>query len=83
MMKETTMHVEKTTPEADRFSATFRAEHRQVRDLLLELVQAYQNREKNRISALLSDLASCTGPHFRYEEEVLYPSWCSFSAKHM
>lgn len=77
-MKETTIHVPKQTAEADHFSAIFRAEHRQVRDLLLELVQAYQGREKNRISALLTELASCTGPHFRYEEEVLYPLLVQF-----
>lgn len=77
-MKEMTIHVQKQTSEADHFSATFRAEHRQVRDLLLELVQAFQSREKDRISQLLSELASCTGPHFRYEEEVLYPLLVQF-----
>lgn len=77
-MEETTMHVEKQTPEADRFSALFCAEHRQIRDLLLEFVQAYQNHEKNRISELLSDIACYLGPHFCYEEETLYPALVYF-----
>lgn len=77
-MKETTMHMEKQTPEADRFSVLFRSEHRQIRDLLLELVQAYENHEKNRISELLSNVARYSGPHFRYEEETLYPALVHF-----
>lgn len=77
-MKEMTIQAEKQTPEANRFSALFRAEHRQIRDLLLELMQAYQNHERNRISELLSDIARYSGPHFRYEEETLYPALVHF-----
>lgn len=72
------MQVGKQTATADRFSTMFRSEHRQVRDLLLELVQALQNREKDRIPALLIEVARCAGPHFRYEEEALYPLLVQF-----
>jgi Hemerythrin HHE cation binding domain len=57
-----------------RFSATFREEHRIVRDLLLELLQAFEARDLTRVRALLGETATVTGPHFRYEEESLYPA---------
>lgn len=64
----------KSTAEADRFSAIFRAEHRHTRDLLLDLIDAYKKDDKARIPGLLTEIAAVTGPHFRYEEEVLYPA---------
>ncbi|HXG51310.1 MAG TPA: hemerythrin domain-containing protein [candidate division Zixibacteria bacterium] len=59
---------------ADRFTQIFREEHRVVRDALLDLIRAFQNRDRGSIRALLEQIAKCTGPHFRYEEESLYPS---------
>jgi len=59
---------------ADEFALLFREEHRKIRDSLLDLIQAFQNREKPRIQALLQQTAVYTGPHFRYEEEALYPA---------
>lgn len=59
---------------ADQFTQIFREEHRQVRDLLLDLIQAFQARDKSRIHTLLNQIAALTGPHFRYEEESLYPA---------
>lgn len=58
---------------ADQFTQVFRHEHRQVRDALLDLIQAFQTRDKQRVSSLLGHIAALTGPHFRYEEEALYP----------
>jgi len=63
---------------AEKFTSIFREEHRQVRDLLLDLVQAFQARDRARINAGLEALASLTGPHFRYEEESLYPELRAF-----
>ncbi|HKJ70109.1 MAG TPA: hemerythrin domain-containing protein [bacterium] len=57
----------------DTFVTTFREEHRQVRDTLLELIDAFQDRDQARIGELLNQTAEYTGPHFRYEEEALYP----------
>jgi len=57
----------------DTFVTTFREEHRQVRDTLLELIDAFQERDQRRIGELLNKTAEYTGPHFRYEEEALYP----------
>ena len=59
---------------ADHFTQVFRAEHREIRDTLLDLVEAFQDRDKARIQELLHQTAVLAGPHFRYEEESLYPS---------
>jgi hypothetical protein len=58
---------------ADQFTQIFREEHRAVRDGLLDLILAFQERDRNRIQSLLGQVAALTGPHFRYEEEALYP----------
>ena len=58
----------------DQFANIFRGEHRQVRDTLLDLILAFQERNRARIQSLLNQTATLTGPHFRYEEEALYPS---------
>ncbi len=62
---------------ADRFAEVFRQEHRQVRDLLLDLIQAFEDRDLPRVRELLGRVAALTGPHFRYEEEALYPALTS------
>lgn len=59
---------------ADDFSTIFRTEHRGVRDALLDLVDAFSERDRDRIRSLLGRVAALTGPHFRYEEESLYPA---------
>lgn len=59
---------------ADRFAEVFRQEHRQVRDLLLDLIQAFEDRDLPQVRELLGRVAALTGPHFRYEEEALYPA---------
>ena len=58
----------------DQFSQTFRAEHREIRDALLGLVQAFQARDLERARPLLLRTAELTGPHFRYEEDAMYPA---------
>ena len=63
-----------TTATFDEFAAIFHAEHRTVRDLLLELVDAFESRDLGRANALLGKTAAVTGPHFRYEEDALYPA---------
>lgn len=63
---------------SDEFSKIFRQEHRQIRDALLDLVSAFQERNREQIGSLLNTVAKLTGPHFRYEEEALYPSLVEF-----
>lgn len=59
---------------ADQFTQIFREEHRKVRDSLLDLIPAFQQRDCRTAQLLLAQIAGYTGPHFRYEEESLYPS---------
>jgi hypothetical protein len=59
---------------SDRFTRVFREEHREIRDLLLDLVEAFRGRDSARLPGLISQIAARTGPHFRYEEEAMYPS---------
>jgi hypothetical protein len=58
----------------ERFAAVFREEHRVVRDLLLDLVDACESGNSVRARKVLTEVARITGPHFRYEEETLYPA---------
>ncbi len=62
------------TKAADEFTQIFRDEHRRVRDTLLELIAAFEARDEARTASLLEQAAVLTGPHFRYEEEALYPA---------
>ena len=59
---------------ADQFTQIFRDEHRKIRDTLLDLIQAFNRRDGERIRSLLGQAAVYVGPHFRYEEEALYPA---------
>lgn len=55
------------------FYTEFRKEHRIIRDLLLGLITALLQQDNNKAGTLLKELDTITGPHFRYEEETLYP----------
>ncbi len=55
------------------FTDVFRTEHRGVRDLLLDLVEAFRLRDTERVRELVAAVDAATGPHFRYEEESMYP----------
>jgi hypothetical protein len=55
------------------FTEVFRTEHRGVRDLLLDLVEAFRLRDTERVRELVAAVDAATGPHFRYEEESMYP----------
>ena len=54
--------------------AEFREDHRKVRDGLLEIIGALQKKEVTRAREILGKLNVLVGPHFRYEEETLYPA---------
>jgi hypothetical protein len=63
-----------STALADRFATLFREEHRAVRDVLLDLLTAFPARDRAAITAGLVRCSELTGPHFRYEEERMYPA---------
>lgn len=54
--------------------AEFREDHRKVRDGILEISKALRNKDVARAREILGELNVLTGPHFRYEEEHLYPA---------
>ena len=53
--------------------AEFRKDHSMVRDLLLELINALDRLDVQRSLEILIELDRLGGPHFRFEEETLYP----------
>ncbi|MCE7882889.1 MAG: hemerythrin domain-containing protein [Actinobacteria bacterium ATB1] len=59
---------------SDQFSEIFREEHRAVRDSLIELTEAFQEKSPEHAGKCLDTIAGLTGPHFRYEEEAMYPA---------
>lgn len=52
----------------------FREDHRKVRDGLLEIIKALQSKDVAKAREILGEINVLVGPHFRYEEETLYPS---------
>jgi len=56
------------------FEEVFRDEHRAIRDLLFDLVQAFRSRDLPGVHFFVNNLVNFAGPHFRYEEEALYPA---------
>ncbi len=56
----------------------FREDHRKVRDGLLDLASAAEAGDVARARDILGQIDIMVGPHFRYEEEVLYPAMREF-----
>jgi hemerythrin len=61
------------SPAHERFRDLSHAEHRELRDILLALYDAFDKRDLKRAAKLHGALCDHTGPHFRYEEETLHP----------
>jgi hypothetical protein len=56
----------------------FREDHRKVRDSLLDLASAAEARDVAKGRDILGQIDAMIGPHFRYEEETLYPAMKEF-----
>jgi hypothetical protein len=56
----------------------FREDHRKVRDYLLDLASAAEARDVAKAGGILGQIDTLIGPHFRYEEETLYPAMKEF-----
>lgn len=54
------------------------ADHKQVRDTLLDLISAVERRDAVKSLEILIRLDKLTGPHFRFEEESFYPAVTQF-----
>jgi hypothetical protein len=53
--------------------AEIRDDHKKVRDTLLEIIDAIRRRDVTKAYELLIILDKLGGPHFRAEEETMYP----------
>ncbi len=58
--------------------AEFREDHRKVRDNLLDLASAAEAGDVPKARDALGQIDTLAGPHFRYEEETLYPAMKEF-----
>ena len=54
------------------FFVEFRNDHRQIRDVILDLISAFSQRDMNLAGDLLAKLNAVAGPHFIFEEQSLY-----------
>jgi len=63
--------------------AEFRDDHRKVRDGILDITAALRNKDVATAREILGTLNELTGPHFRYEEEHLYPALRTFLGEYV
>ncbi|MBI2252665.1 MAG: hemerythrin domain-containing protein [Armatimonadetes bacterium] len=61
----------------------FREDHRKVRDGLLEIIEALESNNVIKAREILGELNTLVGPHFRYEEEALYPTLRKFLGEYV
>lgn len=61
----------------------FRADHRKVRDGLLVLASAAETGDLETARKTLGAIDTLVGPHFRYEEESLYPALREFLGEYV
>lgn len=61
--------------------AVLKDDHKQVRDGLLDLIDSLKGRDAVKALEILIKLDKLTGPHFRFEEESLYPALERFFGK--
>ncbi|MBI2304678.1 MAG: hemerythrin domain-containing protein [Chloroflexi bacterium] len=54
--------------------AELKADHVQVRDILLDIIEAANRRNATKALELLLRLDKLGGPHFQWEEESFYPA---------
>src|SRR5208337_371227 len=59
---------------ANQFTEVFRGEHRQMHDMLLGLMDAIEANDIESVRQGIAEMAAHAGPHFHYEEQVLYPA---------
>jgi len=56
------------------FFRVFREEHREIRDILFDMITSFGKKDFKKSGALLMRLNVLSGPHFRFEEESMYPA---------
>ncbi len=61
----------------------FRNDHRKIRDGVLDIVAAMKAKDIVKARGIINNLNRFVGPHFRYEEESLYPALRKFLGNYM
>lgn len=61
----------------------FREDHRKVRDGILEITDALKAKNVKKAREILGKINVLVGPHFRYEEEHLYPALRKFLGEYV
>jgi len=61
----------------------FRQDHRKVRDLLIDLAGSIEKGQTEKARKVLGEIDILVGPHFRYEEEALYPAMKQFLGEYV
>ncbi len=61
----------------------FREDHRGIRDNLLDMANAAEAGDVTKARDILGQIDVMVGPHFRYEEETLYPAMKEFLGDYM
>jgi hypothetical protein len=56
------------------FTEDFRDEHRELRDMLLGLIDAFKSNDSESVRQGIEGMAAHAAPHFQYELEALYPA---------
>jgi len=59
---------------ANDFTQAFRDEHRQMRNALLGLIDAFEKGDGEQIQDSIGEMMAIAGPHFHYEGEALFPA---------
>lgn len=59
---------------AEHFANVFREEHREIRDTLLTLIRSFETLDVAQAATNLRKVLEVMGPHFRYEEESMFPA---------
>jgi hypothetical protein len=58
--------------EIEKFIDDFRNEHREARDILVGMMEAFRARDASRFGQLMTQMNADLGVHMRYEEEAMY-----------
>ncbi len=70
--------VEKTGTPIQQFIGVFNQEHEHILDLILQLISSCEDSNLKSMRSIVAEMRAYCGPHFRYEEECLYPSLIQF-----
>lgn len=75
MAAEDAGETQRDSATAEQLEAALHDEHRELHDILLDLLIANEARDGRRVTTLAQTFRDVARPHFRYEDEVLFPAF--------